>query len=82
MSDIAKDISIMKDIVDLTSYVFELEEWLKLRMGTLTSDVNRLSQAHRKIMTRMKEDHDTIRLYLQQNKDFRKWAAKQTLETR
>ena len=72
----------MKDIKDLTDYVFELEEWLKLRMQVLTGDVNRLRKAYLDNMIRMREDHDTIRLYLHQDKDFNKWASKQILKER
>jgi len=72
----------MKDIKDLTDYVFELEEWLKLRMQVLTGDVNRLRKAYLDNMIRMTEDHDTIRLYLQQDKNFQKWSSKQVLKER
>ncbi len=72
----------MKDIKDLRDYVFELEEWLKLRMQVLTGDVNKLMTAYLDNMIRMKEDHDTIRRYLQQDKNFQKWSSKQILKER
>ena len=77
-----KNHKLIAEFEDLKDYVFELEEWLKLRMQVLTGDVNKLMKAYLDNMIRMREDHDTIRLYLQQDKNFQKWSSKQILKER
>ena len=78
----AKDISLVKDIEDITHYVFDLEQTLKDRIAVIRHDVNKLMKEYLDRMFQMKLDHEIIQSYLTQNKDFQKWTAKQALKTR
>ena len=82
MTDIAKDISVMKDIEDLTGYVYELEEYIKNNLTIIRIDLNKVIKAYLDCWQKTSEDHEMIRSYLKQNKDFQKWTATQVLKQR
>ncbi len=72
----------MKDIEDLTGYVYELEEYIKNNLTIIRIDLNKVMKAYLDCWQKTSEDHDMIRSYLKQNKDFQKWTATQVLKAR
>tara|TARA_R100000458_G_scaffold11194_1_gene8934 strand:+ start:11710 stop:11967 length:258 start_codon:yes stop_codon:yes gene_type:complete len=60
-------------------YLHDRYHMLADRVGHIRMDLNKIMSEYLDIMLKLKEDHDIMRQYLQQDRGFQKWTAKMAL---